>query len=171
MLRCSTPTPPCLAIATAMFASVTVSIAEDSSGTRRLMRRVSRPVVSASLGSICECAGSSSTSSKVKAGGPNLASSVMSLRDAGGRLSVHPSDGRRAERVSARGRSALGCCGVIERRRNLADKRGRISPGFPFWYPPMLLVECAPDQRRRTRTAVHRGEPARDLGDDPVLHK
>ena len=32
MLRCRTPMPPCRAIATAMVASVTVSMAEDSSG-------------------------------------------------------------------------------------------------------------------------------------------
>src|SRR5215469_382903 len=80
MLRCSTPMPPCRAMATAMVASVTVSIADDSSGARSIMPpRVSRVVVSASLGSNRECAGSSSTSSKVSAGGPNLASWVMSV--------------------------------------------------------------------------------------------
>src|SRR5215470_13437844 len=160
MLRCSTPTPPCLAIATAMFASVTVSIAEDSNGTRSLIRRVSLPVVSASLGSSSECAGSSSTSSKVRAGGPNLASSVMSLRDAGGRLSVHPSDGRPAGRRSALRGGAAACCGGLECRRDLAGEGGGSSPGSPFWQPRLLLVERAPDQRRRTSAALQCRQPA-----------
>src|SRR5260370_2710426 len=82
MLRCRTPTPPCLAMATAMVASVTVSMAEDSSGSRSEIRLVSLALVSASLGKSCECAGSSRTSSKVSAGEPNLASSVISLPDA-----------------------------------------------------------------------------------------
>ena len=66
--------------ATAMLASVTVSMAEDSNGSRSEILLVSLAVVSASLGMSCECAGSSSTSSKVSAGEPNLASSVMSLQ-------------------------------------------------------------------------------------------
>jgi len=54
-LRCSTPIPPWRAIATAIDASVTVSMAEETSGTRSMMPpRVSRAVVSASLGSNCE---------------------------------------------------------------------------------------------------------------------
>jgi hypothetical protein len=90
-LRCSTPTPPCRAMATAILASVTVSMAEESSGTRKLIRLVSLAVVSASLGISCECAGNSSTSSKVSAGGPNLASSVISLRGAHRLVLFHPS--------------------------------------------------------------------------------
>ncbi len=58
MFRCSTPRPPWRAIATAMVASVTVSMAEDSSGIRsRMPPLVSRAVVSASLGSSSEWAG------------------------------------------------------------------------------------------------------------------
>ena len=53
-LRCSTPTPPCRAMATAIRASVTVSMAEEISGTRSRIRRLSRAVVSASAGSIAE---------------------------------------------------------------------------------------------------------------------
>ena len=75
MLRCSTPTPPWRAIAIAMRASVTVSMAEDTSGVRSVMLRVSRVVVSTSLGSWSETAGWSSTSSKVRPRGANLAGS------------------------------------------------------------------------------------------------
>ena len=42
--------PPCRAIAIASRASVTVSIAAETSGSRRLMLRDSRVAVSASLG-------------------------------------------------------------------------------------------------------------------------
>jgi len=54
MLRCSTPTPPWRAMATAIRASVTVSIAEETSGTLRVMWRLSRPVMSASFGRMAE---------------------------------------------------------------------------------------------------------------------
>ncbi len=64
-------------MATAIRASVTVSMAEEISGTRSSIRRLSRAVVSASDGTIVEWAGRSSTSSKVSAWGANLASSVM----------------------------------------------------------------------------------------------
>ena len=49
-LRCRTPRPPCRAIAMAIRDSVTVSIALETSGAATEMRRVSRDVVSASLG-------------------------------------------------------------------------------------------------------------------------
>ena len=62
-LRCSTPRPPWRAIAIAMRDSVTVSIADDSSGAATEMRRVSRDEVSASLGMTSVCPGSSITSS------------------------------------------------------------------------------------------------------------
>src|SRR5258706_6435120 len=78
-------------MATAMDASVTVSIAEDSNGSRSEIRLVSLAVVAASLGMSAERAGSKSTSSKVSAGDPNLASSVMSLPDAVLPVFVHPS--------------------------------------------------------------------------------
>ena len=47
---CSTPTPPWRAIAIAIRASVTVSIALETSGMRRLYLRVILVLVSASLG-------------------------------------------------------------------------------------------------------------------------
>ena len=50
----------------AMSASVTVSIAEDSTGMSSAMSRVSRVRVSAWLGSTDDAAGYSSTSSKVR---------------------------------------------------------------------------------------------------------
>ncbi len=71
-LRCSTPTPPWRAMATAILASVTVSMDAETSGIRRRYRRVIRVEVSASLGSTAEWAGSRSTSSKVSPTGPNL---------------------------------------------------------------------------------------------------
>ena len=48
--RCRTPTPPWRAIAMAILASVTVSIGDETSGTRSRKRRVIRVLVSASLG-------------------------------------------------------------------------------------------------------------------------
>ena len=55
--------PPCRAMAIAIRASVTVSIAADSSGAAIVIRRVSREEVSASLGMTSVCPGRSITSS------------------------------------------------------------------------------------------------------------
>ncbi len=65
-LRCSTPMPPARAIATAIRDSVTVSIAELTSGTLSLIFLVSWLEVSAVAGTTSEAAGSSSTSSNVR---------------------------------------------------------------------------------------------------------
>ena len=62
-LRWMTPSPPCRAKAIAIRDSVTVSIAEESSGACSRIRRVSRDAVSASLGITSVCPGSSITSS------------------------------------------------------------------------------------------------------------
>ena len=62
-LRCRMPMPPSRAIAIAMRASVTVSIALESSGVATEMRRVTRDEVSASLGITSVCPGRSRTSS------------------------------------------------------------------------------------------------------------
>ena len=62
-----TPIPPACAMAMAMRASVTVSMAEDSSGMFILMDFVTRVRVSASLGSTEDAPGTSRTSSKVRA--------------------------------------------------------------------------------------------------------
>src|SRR5215469_13303918 len=97
-LRCSTPAPPWRAMATAIRASVTVSMAAETSGTRSVMRRLSEAGVSASPGMTAEWAGSSSTSSKVRAGGANLAPSVMSPAGSWELAMFHPSD-RRARHV------------------------------------------------------------------------
>ena len=61
--RWITPIPPRRAIAIAIRDSVTVSIAEDSSGAASRIRRVSRVEVSASLGMTSVCPGRSMTSS------------------------------------------------------------------------------------------------------------
>ena len=63
--------PPWRAMAMAIRDSVTVSIALDSSGTRSEISRVSRVVVSTSLGTTSVSPGSSSTSSKVSPSGGN----------------------------------------------------------------------------------------------------
>ena len=86
----------------AIRASVTVSIADDTSGTRNVMSRVSRVLVSTSLGTTSEAAGSSSTSSKVR---PTMATLVGSsppvrtgprdsliCRPPGGRLGLESED-------------------------------------------------------------------------------
>ena len=68
-LRCSTPMPPCRAMAIAIRASVTVSIALESTGRAMSISRVSRVRVSMSLGAMSDSAGWSSTSSKVSPSG------------------------------------------------------------------------------------------------------
>src|SRR6056297_4306144 len=66
-LRCTTPMPPACAMAIAMRASVTVSIAEDSSGMFIAMSRVTNVRVSAVDGMTLDAAGTRRTSSKVSA--------------------------------------------------------------------------------------------------------
>ncbi len=62
-----TPIAPCCAIAMASSDSVTVSIAALASGTLSRMLRENRVDTSTCVGSTCECCGTSSTSSKVRA--------------------------------------------------------------------------------------------------------
>ena len=64
-LRWMTPTPPACAIAIAMRASVTVSMAEAMIGMLSGMARVTRERISASEGRMSERPGFSSTSSNV----------------------------------------------------------------------------------------------------------
>ena len=66
-----TPMPPSRAIAIAIRASVTVSIAAETSGTATVTSRVNRDVVSTSDGTTSVSPGSSSTSSKVSPSGAN----------------------------------------------------------------------------------------------------
>jgi hypothetical protein len=66
-LRWITPMPPACAIAIAICASVTVSMAEATIGMLSGMARVMRERMSASDGSTSDRLGSSSTSSKVSA--------------------------------------------------------------------------------------------------------
>ena len=74
-LRCSTPMPPARAIAIAIRDSVTVSIAELTSGTLSRIFLVSWLDVSAVAGTTSEAAGSSRTSSNVS---PSIATLVGS---------------------------------------------------------------------------------------------
>ena len=67
MLRWMTPIPPACAIAIASALSVTVSIAAETSGMPSSISRVSRVRVSVSPGMIADAAGTSITSSKVRA--------------------------------------------------------------------------------------------------------
>ena len=78
-LRCSTPTPPCRAMAIAIRPSVTVSIGLDSNGVRSMIDRDSRVAVFASLGRMSDAAGTSSTSSKVRPSAANFAGIVASM--------------------------------------------------------------------------------------------
>ena len=57
------PTPPTRAMAIAMRASVTVSMALETSGTASRIRRVSRLLVSTSAGTMSDAPGISRTSS------------------------------------------------------------------------------------------------------------
>ena len=66
MFLCRTPMPPARAMAMAISASVTVSMAADTSGILREMVRVRRVTVETSRGWTVECRGTSSTSSKVR---------------------------------------------------------------------------------------------------------
>src|ERR1044071_7003337 len=66
-----TPMPPAWAMAMARRASVTVSIADDSTGTCKAMDLVTREETSTSFGSTLEAAGLISTSSKVSATAPS----------------------------------------------------------------------------------------------------
>ncbi|MDZ7592341.1 MAG: hypothetical protein U5L05_17025 [Rubrivivax sp.] len=61
------PMPPSWAMAIASRASVTVSIAAETSGRFSVMRRDSRVARLVSRGNTCEKAGTSNTSSKVSA--------------------------------------------------------------------------------------------------------
>ncbi len=67
MFLCSTPMPPDRAMAMAMSASVTVSMAADISGMLRWMVRVNLVSVDTSRGCTRECPGISKTSSNVRA--------------------------------------------------------------------------------------------------------
>ena len=66
MFLCMTPMPPSRAMAMAMDASVTVSIAAETTGMFRVMLREKRVSKLTSRGNTSEYAGTSSTSSKVR---------------------------------------------------------------------------------------------------------
>ena len=66
------PIPPSRASAIAIRASVTVSIAAETTGTLSAIVRVSRVAVETSFGSTADSAGTSSTSSKVSPSRPNF---------------------------------------------------------------------------------------------------
>ena len=66
-LRWITPMPPACAMAIASRASVTVSMAEEMTGTCKEIERVTRDETSTSFGSTLEAAGRINTSSKVSA--------------------------------------------------------------------------------------------------------
>jgi hypothetical protein len=71
-LRWRTPIPPMRASAIAMRASVTVSIAAETSGMSSAIVRVRRLAVTTSFGSTADSAGTRRTSSKVRPSFANL---------------------------------------------------------------------------------------------------
>ena len=75
-LRCSTPIPPSRAIAIAIRASVTVSMALDTSGMESSTLRVIRVMVFTRLGTTSDSPGWSRTSSKVRPSGTVRADSI-----------------------------------------------------------------------------------------------
>src|SRR6266849_1287647 len=184
-LRCSTPAPPWRAMAPAILASVTVSIADETSGTPRARLRLSRPVMSASLGTIAECAGSSSTSSKVRAGGANLAAaSVMSLSVGWLRDMLHPIDSAAllsaSEAASRPGAPSAASAAAVRCQRRATVRRPcraavRGPPAVRSGDP--LLARDRPEPRERTvlrHPDGARGHPelvtgllSRQAGEDP----
>ncbi len=94
--------PPAWAIAIAIGASVTVSIAELSSGMFSRIDRVTRVAVSTCPGSTSDAAGTSRTSSKVSASRTGIGSPWL-LPDAGGM-----SHGRAGKKSVKAGRAANG---------------------------------------------------------------
>ena len=90
------PSPPTAAMAMAMRASVTVSMAAETMGMLRWMLRVRRVDVSTDFGSTSDSAGRSRTSSNVSA---SLRSSRLSMRTYSDRLRSRqggPAGGRKA---------------------------------------------------------------------------
>ena len=83
------PIPPCRAMATARLASVTVSMAAETSGMFSRMALVSSVVVSTCWGWTVEWAGSSDTSSKVRARG-GISSSIRVSYEALNNNSIGP---------------------------------------------------------------------------------
>src|SRR5690606_16033338 len=100
------PTPPMRAMAMAIRASVTVSIAADTSGTLNRMFRDSCEEVSTSLGTMSDSSGKSSTSSKVMPRVANFA----------GRPGADSSLAIRAMRLPSRQESTEGYGGVAPSR-------------------------------------------------------
>ncbi len=86
-LRWMTPMPPACAMAIAMCASVTVSIAEAMIGIFSAMSRVMRLFTSTSDGSTSDSPGLSNTSSKVSASRGEPFSAIANSRPAAARSS------------------------------------------------------------------------------------
>ncbi len=102
-----TPMPPAWAMAMAILLSVTVSMAEDTSGMPSSMELVRRVRVSTSVGSTLDAAGVSSTSSKVRA-------SRISMPTSGSRLALHNTDWPRDSNNYHRRAGPPDCCKINE---------------------------------------------------------
>ena len=83
-LRWMMPSPPWRAMATAIRASVTVSIGEEISGTRTVIRFETREAVVTWDGTTSLSAGCSSTSSKVRPSRSKGCGTPAALRSSGG---------------------------------------------------------------------------------------
>src|SRR4051794_1142343 len=123
-LRCRTPTPPCRAIAIAIRASVTVSMALESNGVRKRSERDNRVEVSTSLGMTSEAAGCSSTSSKVSPSGANFSGRAPSSETKPGVASITPT--REGRKTSFYGRGEPGV------RRDAAAYGGEVADDAPL---------------------------------------
>src|SRR4051794_33949882 len=107
--------PPSRASAIASRASVTVSIATETTGTSSSISRVSRVRVETSFGSTSDSAGTSSTSSNASPSRANFCSSEMSRS-----TSIRPSSS-----PSKKDRLAFGGDGLEVGQLNILDQLGR----------------------------------------------
>ena len=119
------PMPPSRAIAIAMRASVTVSMALETSGVATVMRRVTRDDVSASLGMTSVCPGRSRTSSYVSPTKPKGSLCSMGSPARAARCSSVDDDGRCARSAPYSILSVVGCEFIPRARRARADAATR----------------------------------------------
>src|SRR4051794_7584427 len=141
MLRCTIPIPPSRAKAIAIRASVTVSIAAETTGTSSTIVRVSRVAVETSFGRTDDSAGTRRTSSKVS---PSFANFAGRLVWAGSspRFSTSIGEGYRGERMRSIELRGFARLEVRELDPGLQP------PGLPRVEPPGAHLECRRGARR-----------------------
>ena len=136
-LRCSTPMPPARAMAIAIRASVTVSMAELTSGTCKRIFLVSWLEVSAAAGTTSDAAGSSNTSSKVSPSMAILLGSSPPVRTCSPGMSSRRAESRRCGRCCLRQWSSVGPHQQADQRPHPIGTRprylARYLPGCVGW--------------------------------------